>query len=109
MLKNSIWRQYNSENSFRGLLAKFCRLSEVDLIEDDKALYNVLKAKLTKKELKLFAMDSANESNEVIKSEFSYNDEELEKAKFKLYKKLKQDKVRLSFRAGGEDTQGYAD
>lgn len=99
MLENSVWRQYNNENSFREMLAKFCRLSLVDIIEDDKDLYGVLKAKLTKKELRLFAMDSAGMSNDAIKAEFSYNDDELEKAKFKLYKKLKQDKVRLSFRA----------
>lgn len=103
MLKNSIWRQYNSENNFRELLAKFCKINEIDLIEDDKALYNAIKAKLTKKELKLFAMDSANVGDEKIKSEFSCNDEELEKAKFKLYKKLKQDKVRFSFRANGSE------
>jgi hypothetical protein len=109
VLKNSIWRQYNSENSFRELLAKYCRLNGVDLIEDDKNLYNVLKVKLTKKELKLFAMDSASMSDEAIKDEFAYSDEELQTAKFKLYKKLKQDKVRLSFRAGSEDTQGYND
>jgi hypothetical protein len=36
--------------------------------------------------------------DDIIKNEFSYNDEELEKAKFKLYKKLKQDKTRLEFR-----------
>jgi DNA-binding CsgD family transcriptional regulator len=109
MLKNSIWRQYNDENSFRELLAKYCRLSEIDLIEDDKALYNMLKAKLTKKELKLFAMDSAGMSDEAIKEEFSYSDDEIQKAKYKLYKKLKQDKVRLSFRAGGNDIGGYED
>ena len=105
MLKNSIWRQYNSENNFRELLAKFCRLNEIDLIEDDKALYGALKAKLTKKELKLFAMDSANVSDNELKKEFAYSDEELESAKFKLYKKLKQDKVRFSFRAGGIEEQ----
>ncbi len=99
MLENSVWRQYNDENNFRDMLAKFCRLALVDIIEDDKTLYGVLKAKLTKKELRLFAMDSAGMSDDVIKEEFSYDDDELEKAKFKLYKKLKQDKVRLSFRA----------
>ncbi|ABB44941.1 hypothetical protein Suden_1664 [Sulfurimonas denitrificans DSM 1251] len=99
MLTNSIWRQYNSENNFRELLANFCKISEIDLIEDDKNLYNVLKAKLTKKELKLFAMDSASISDESIKKEFECNDDELKNAKFKLYKKLKQDKVRLSFKA----------
>ncbi len=99
MLENSVWRQYNDENNFRDMLAKFCRLALVDIIEDDKTLYGVLKAKLTKKELRLFAMDSAGMSDDAIKEEFYYDDEELEKAKFKLYKKLKQDKVRLSFRA----------
>jgi len=100
MLQNSVWKQYNDENSFREKLAEFTHLESIDLIEDDKELYGVMKAKLTKKELRLFAMDSANVSDEKIKAEFSYDDEALKKAKFKLYKKLKQDKTRLSFRAG---------
>ena len=99
MLENSVWRQYNSENSFREMLAQYCRLALVDMIEDDKALYAVLKAKLTKKELRLFAMDSAGMSDDAIKTEFTYDEDALQKAKFKLYKKLKQDKVRLDFRA----------
>lgn len=99
MLENSIWRQYNSENNFRQLLARFCKMDILDIIEDDKKLYAVLKAKLTKKELKLFAMDSAQLEDSELKDSFSYSDEELEKAKFKLYKKLKQDKVRLDFRS----------
>ncbi|WP_373034914.1 hypothetical protein [Sulfurimonas sp.] len=98
MLENTVWRQYNSENNYRQMLARFCKMDIESLIEDDKILYGVLKAKLTKKELKLFAMDSAQIEDAELKSEFSMNDEELEKAKFKLYKKLKQDKVRLSFR-----------
>ena len=98
MLENSVWRQYNSENTFREKLSHFCTIEVINIIEDDKDLYGVLKAKLTKKELKLFAMDSAGLSDDVIKEAFSYDDEELTKAKFKLYKKLKQDKVRLSFR-----------
>ena len=100
MLKNSVWRQYHDENNFREKLAQFCKIDALDLIEDDKDLYGVLKAKLTKKELKLFAMDTAGIDDETLKKEFDYNDEELEKAKFKLYKKLKQDKTRLSFRQG---------
>ena len=43
-------------------------------------------------------MDSAQLEDAEIKSAFSYDEEELEKAKYKLYKKLKQDKVRLDFR-----------
>jgi uncharacterized FlaG/YvyC family protein len=98
MLESTVWRQYNSENNFRELLAKYTNIDSLDLIEDEKELYGVLKAKLTKKELKLFAMDSGDASDEAIKNEFAYNDEELEKAKYKLYKKFKQDKTRLSFR-----------
>jgi hypothetical protein len=98
MMENTVWRQYNSENNYRELLAEFTHIDIIDLIEDEKELYGILKAKLTKKELKLFAMDSAKIDDEKIKAEFSYNDEELEKAKFKLYKKFKQDKVRLNFR-----------
>jgi len=99
MLKNTVWRQYHNDNSFRQKVSEFCVLQSEDLIEDDKDLYAVLKAKLTKKELKLFAMDTAESSDEEMKNELSFDDEDLEKAKFKLYKKLKQDKTRLSFRA----------
>jgi len=99
MLDNSVWRQYNEENNFRQMIARFSKENIDDLIADDKALYAVLKAKMTKKELRLFAMDSAQLENDEIKKAFDYSDEELEKAKFKLYKKLKQDKVKLDFRA----------
>ena len=99
MLDSTVWRQYNEENNFRVILAEQCVLDFEDLIEDEKELYAILKSKLTKKELKLFAMDSAKLSDEEMKKEFGYDDEELEKAKFKLYKKFKQDKTRLSFRA----------
>ena len=101
MLENSIWRQYNGENNFRQMIARWSKLEIENLIEDDKALYGVLKAKLTKKELKLFSMDSAQLDDNEIKTAFTYSDDELEKAKYKLYKKLKQDKVRLDFRASG--------
>jgi hypothetical protein len=98
MLENTVWRHYNDKNNYREMLARFCKMDIEQLIEDDKVLYGILKAKLTKKELKLFAMDSAQIEDAKLKSEFGIDDEELEKAKFKLYKKLKQDKVRLSFR-----------
>lgn len=104
MLLNTVWRQYNKENNFRELLARFCKMEIESLIEDDKVLYATLKSKLTKKELRLFAMDSAQMSNEELKAGLELDDEELEKAKYKLYKKLKQDKVRLTFR---ESTLGY--
>lgn len=102
MLENSVWKQYNQENNFRDKLAQFCVLEADDLIVDDKELYAMMKSKLTKKELKLFAMDSASIGDSEMKSEFDVNDEALEKMKFKLYKKFKQDKTRLSFRLNTE-------
>jgi len=105
MLVNTVWRQYHENNSFRELIAEFSMIDSQDLIVEDKELYSVLKAKLTKKELKLFAMDTANVGDEVLLKEFSYDDETLAKAKFKLYKKLKQDKTRLEFRESSRDRQ----
>jgi len=104
MLESTVWRQYHDKNNFREKLAEFCVLDSVDLLEEDKELYGAMKAKMTKKELKLFAMDCADKSDEEIKNEFSCDDEELKKAKFKLYKKLKQDKTRLAFRQGSRGT-----
>jgi len=103
MLDNSVWRQYHKENSFREALATCCVLDITDLIVEDKELYSALKAKLTKKELKLFAMDNAGIDADTLKADFSYDDKELEQAKFKLYKKLKQDKTRLEFRESSRD------
>jgi len=99
MLESTVWRQYHKDNSFREKISEFCVMSSEDIIQNDKDLYGVLKAKLTKKELKLFAMDTANISNVEMKSALTLDDESLAKAKFKLYKKLKQDKTRLNFRA----------
>jgi len=104
MLESTVWRQYHDENNFREKIAKFTKIEILDLIADDKILYGVLKAKLTKKELKLFAMDTAEVGETALKDAFSYDDEALEKAKFKLYKKLKQDKTRLDFREGNSST-----
>lgn len=103
VLEKSVWRQYHKDNNFREMIAEYSKLDSIDLIQDDKELYGVLKSKLTKKELKLFAMNTAGINDENIKDEFDYSDDDLEKAKFKLYKKLKQDKTRLPFRQIAED------
>lgn len=98
MLERTVWRQYNDDNSFREQIAQHCVLDPIDLIEDDKELYAALKAKLTKKEMKLFAMDSAARDDAELRRELELDDAALKQAKFKLYKKLKQDKTRLAFR-----------
>ncbi|MGD9718867.1 MAG: hypothetical protein AB7U24_06475 [Sulfurimonadaceae bacterium] len=98
MLEKTVWRQFHDENNFREILAPLCNVEILNMIADDKEFYGVLKAKLTKKELKLLAMDTAKVADDAIKQEFGYDDEALKVAKFKVYKKLKQDKFRLSIR-----------
>lgn len=99
MLSKTVWRQYHDSNNFREILSPFCNITVGDMIEDDKELYSVIKAKLTKRELKLLAMDTAKVDDATIQKELDIDSEELKVAKFKVYKKLKQDKFRLSIRA----------
>ena len=99
MLENSVWRQYHDTlDIYSILVAIYAPWSEMELEDDELKLHNTLKAKLTKKEFRLFAMDTADVDDAVIKERFGYDDAKLQKAKEKLYKKLKQDKVRLAFR-----------
>ena len=99
MLENSVWRQYHDNLDLFDVLSDiYAPWSEMELEEDAVKLHNILKAKLTKKEFRLFAMDTASVADTAMKERFGYSDDELQKAKEKLYKKLKQDKVRLAFR-----------
>jgi len=97
MLENSVWRQYHQDIDIMEVLSRFYASWEMELIDDERILHDILKAKLTKKEFRLFAMLSADIDAQKIKERFGYSDAELEKATYKLYKKLKQDKVRLAF------------
>ena len=102
MLENSVWRQYHDSLDIHSVLSRiYAPWSEMELETDELKLHNTLKAKLTKKEFRLFAMDTADMNDEAIKERFGYDDAKLQKAKEKLYKKLKQDKVRLAFRKSG--------
>jgi DNA-binding CsgD family transcriptional regulator len=97
MLENSIWKQYNDELNLYGVLMDFYAPWEMELPKDELFLHNTLKAKLTKKEFRLFAMINGGCDAAMIQERFKIDQEELEKAKQKLFKKLKQDKVRLAF------------
>jgi DNA-binding CsgD family transcriptional regulator len=96
MLENSIWRQYNDTLDIYPVLEKFYASWDMELEDDNIALHNILKAKLTKKEFRLFAMLSGAVAPQEIQKRFGYDASELEKATNKLYKKLKQDKIRLA-------------
>ena len=98
MLENSVWRQYHDTLDIHPILKTlYSRWEEMEIEDDELRLHNILKAKLTKKEFRLFAMDTAGVKDADMIERFAFNEEELQKAKEKLYKKLKQDKVRLAF------------
>lgn len=97
MLENSIWRQYNEKLNLYEIISDIYAPWEMEIEDDELYLHNTLKAKLTKKEFRLFAMEMGKRPDSEIKERFGYDDEELKQAKEKLHKKLKQDKVRLAF------------
>lgn len=99
MLENSLWKKYNTTNNFREEIVKYSAIDSLDLIEDDSKLYDALKKRLTKRELKLFAMHSANIDNNTIKNELDLDDESFRDSLFSLHKKLKQDKTKKALRA----------
>ena len=99
MLENSVWRQYHNSLDIHSILSEiYAAWSDMELETDELKLHNTLKAKLTKKEFRLFAMETAGMENAAMMERFGYDEMQLQKAKEKLYKKLKQDKVRLAFR-----------
>lgn len=98
MLENSVWKQYHKDLTIRDVLSKFYEVDPTMIIDDEKELYALLKRKLTKKELRLFTMDSANVSDEEMMKFFEIDSEELSVMKDKLYKKMRQDKLRYPVR-----------
>ncbi|MBU0631699.1 hypothetical protein KKA17_03570 [bacterium] len=98
MLENSVWKQYHKELSIREVVSKFYEVDPSMIIDDEQELYALLKRKLTKKELRLFVMDSAKVSDKEMMEFFEVNSEELSVMKDKLYKKMRQDKLRYPVR-----------
>jgi DNA-binding CsgD family transcriptional regulator len=99
MLENSLWLRYNPEKTIREVLVKLYECDAVEIEEDERELYASLKRHLTKKELKMVMMNEAGLSPEEIGAEVGLSGEELTKAQYKAYRKLRQDKIRLEVRA----------
>ncbi|MBD3823108.1 MAG: hypothetical protein IE916_01180 [Epsilonproteobacteria bacterium] len=98
MLENSVWRQYNQENNFRTALSQYCNVDIDNIMDNEKALYGVMKAKLTKKELRLFSMIASGMSDNDMQKELELSYEDFLEAKRKVLKKLKQDKIKMALR-----------
>ena len=99
MLENSVWKQYHDSLTMREVLAKLYEIDPAIIIDDEQELYALLKRKLTKKELRLFIMDSANVADGQMMAYFEVDAEALSNMKDKLYKKMRQDKLRYPVRA----------
>ncbi|MDO9207540.1 MAG: hypothetical protein Q8R86_11655 [Sulfuricurvum sp.] len=99
MLENSLWLRYNPEKTIREVLVGLYGCDAVEIEADERELYASLKRHLTKKELKMVMMNEAGLSPEEIGAEVALEGEELKKAQYKAYRKVRQDKIRLEVRA----------
>jgi DNA-binding CsgD family transcriptional regulator len=94
MLENSLWLRYNPEKTIREVLARLYECSAVEIGDDERELYASLKRHLTKKEFRMVMMNEAGLSSEEIGKEVGLEGEELKKAQYKAYRKIRQDKIR---------------
>jgi len=99
MLENSLWLRYNPTKTIREVLARLYECSAVEISDDERELYASLKRHLTKKEFRMVMMNEAGLSSEEIGAEVGLEGEELTKAQYKAYRKVRQDKIRLEVRA----------
>jgi len=100
MLENSLWLRYNPNKTIREVLARIYECSAVEIGEDERELYASLKRHLTKKEFRMFMMNEAGLSEQEIGKEVGLEGEELKKAQYKAYRKVRQDKIRQEVKRG---------
>ena len=94
MLENSLWLRYNPDKTIREVLARIYECNAVEIGDDERELYASLKRHLTKKEFRMVMMNEAGLSPQEIGEEVGLEGEELKKAQYKAYRKIRQDKIR---------------
>ncbi|HEX5623751.1 MAG TPA: hypothetical protein VFX57_04860 [Sulfuricurvum sp.] len=100
MLENSLWLRYNPTKTIREVLARIYECSVIELSDDERSLYASLKRHLTKKEFRMVMMNEAGLSPEEIGAEVGMEGEELKKAQYKAYRKIRQEKIRQEVKVG---------
>ncbi|NOQ31748.1 MAG: hypothetical protein GQ570_11560 [Helicobacteraceae bacterium] len=98
MLENSVWRKYNPELKVQDALAKIYKLDLDEVEADEVEVYSELKRKLTKKELKQFAMQSALCSEEDMMNILKLSAEELESSARRVNRKVRLDYIQNSIK-----------
>ena len=94
MLENSLWLRYNPDKTISEVLARIYECSAVEIGDDERSLYASLKRHLTKKEFRMVMMNEAGLSPEEIGVEVGMSVDELKKAQYKAYRKIRQEKIR---------------
>lgn len=102
MLENSLWLRYNPNKTIREVLARIYACDAVEINDDERVLYASLKRHLTKKELRMIIMNEAELSVEEIGAEVGLTGDELKKAQYKAYRKIRQEKIRHDVKAGAQ-------
>ena len=99
MLENSLWLRYNPTKTIQEMLVEQYGCAAVEIESDERELYASLKRHLTKKEFRIIMMNEAGLDSAAIGAEIGLEGEDLTKANYKAYRKLRQDKIRLEVRA----------
>lgn len=87
------WEQECDDKSLHQTLSVLINNSDVEIMNDDKELFRVLKRHLTRKELHAFCMKEGDESVEAIAERIGVKTEDVELVLRKATRKLKQAKV----------------
>ncbi len=87
------WEQECDDKSLHQTLSALINNSDVEIMNDDKELFRVLKRHLTRKELHAFCMKEGDKSVEAIAERIGVKTEDVELVLRKATRKLKQAKV----------------
>ncbi len=87
------WEQECGDKSLHKTLSALIKNDDVEIMQDEKELFRVLKRHLTRKELHAFCMKEGKKSDEEIAERVSVKPEEVELILRKGIRKIKQAKV----------------
>lgn len=87
------WEQECGDKSLHKTLSIYINNSDVDILDDEKELFRVLKRHLTRKELHAFCMHEGGKPTESIAERVNVKGEDVELLLHKAIRKLKQAKV----------------
>lgn len=97
------WEQECGEKSLHKTLSGLINNNDVEIMNDDKELFRVLKRHLTRKELHAFCMKEGDKPAEAIAERVSVKVEDVELLLRRAQRKIKQAKVTNDIFVKGEE------